>query len=218
MPIEQVEFNTIVTFLGMLCATVQLATGYFAAYYRKQAGQLKGNDVLFRAHRAFGSFATVLYLLGLFAGINGFIGAITRNEPPLELNSLSFNIHTWGSFLVLIVFVWKTFLSYFKKRSLYTSRKWLGIAMFVAWAYTWLTAAVSYYVRTLPSNAQHPPPVFLLPFELLWLQLLLPFVLGGLIGALILRAAIQVEKARAARRAPRQQAEEQERQALHAGQ
>jgi hypothetical protein len=203
MPIEQVEMNTIVTFLGMLCATVQFTTGYYAAYYRKRAGLLKGSDILFRAHRAFGSFATTLYLLGLFAGVNGLIGALVRNEPPLELRSSSFNIHTWGSFPVLVVFLWKAYLSYFKKQPLYTRRKWLGIAMFVAWSYNWLTAAVSYYVRTLPSNLQHPPPVFLLPFNLLWLQLLLPFMLGAMVGALILRAAIGEEKAKAARRTAR---------------
>jgi len=203
MPIEQVEFNTIITFLGVLCATVQGITGYYAAYYRKRAALLKTNDVLFRAHRAFGGFATTLYLLGLFAGINGFIGAITRNEPPLELSSASFNIHTWGSFPVFVVVAWKTYLSYFRKKTLYRKRTWLGIAMFVAWSYTWLTAAVSYYVRTLPSNPQHPAPVFLLPYRLLGLQLALPFILGGLIGALILRRAVKLEEAEAARRAAR---------------
>ena len=199
MPIEQVEMNTIVTFLGMLCATVQGITGTYAAYYRKRAAMLKIDDTLFRAHRAFGSFATTLYLLGLFAGINGLIGALTRNEPPLELRSPSFNIHTWGSFPVLFVVMWKTYLSYFNKKPLYRNRKWLGIAMFVAWAYNWLTAAVSYYVRTLPSNPQHPAPVFLLPYRLLGLQLALPFILGGLIGALILRRSIRLEKAKAAK-------------------
>ena len=54
MPIEQVEFNTIVTFLGMLCATVQGITGYYAAYHRKRSGLLKTNDVLSRAHGALG--------------------------------------------------------------------------------------------------------------------------------------------------------------------
>ena len=199
MPIEQVEMNTIVTFLGMLCATVQGITGTYAAYYRKRAALLKTDDVLSRAHRAFGSFATTLYLLGLFAGINGLIGALTRNEPPLELRSPSFNIHTWGSFPVLFVVMWKTYLSYFNKKPLYRNRKWLGIAMFVAWAYNWLTATVSYYVRTLPSNPQHPAPVFLLPYRLLGLQLALPFILGGLIGALILRRSIKLEKAKAAK-------------------
>ena len=204
MPIEQVEFNTIITFLGMLCATVQVTTGYYAAYYKKRSALLKMNDILFRAHRAFGSFATMLYLLGLFAGINGLIGAVTRNEPPLELASASFNIHTWGSFPVLAIVAWKTHLSYFRKRPLYTKRKWLGIAIFLAWSYTWLTAAISYYLRTLPSNPQHPPPVFLLPYRLLGLQLALPFVLGGAIGALILRQAIRLEKIQAAKRAARQ--------------
>lgn len=203
MPIEQVEFNTIITCLGALCATVQLATGYYAAYFRKRSGLLKANDILFRAHRAFGGFATTLYLLGLFAGVNGFIGAITRNEPPLELSSVSFNIHTWGSFPVFVVVVSKTYLSYFKKRPLYRRRKWLGIAMFLAWAYTWLTAAVSYYLRTLPSNPQHPPPVFLLPYEWLALQLALPFILGGIIGLIILRRAVKLDRVEAAKRAAR---------------
>ena len=206
MPIEQVEFNTIVTFLGMLCATVQFITGYYTAYYLKKAGLLKANDILFRAHRAFGSFATMLYLLGLFAGVNGLIGALARNEPPLELNNVSFNIHTWGSFPVLAIVAWKTHLSYFKKKPLYTKRKWLGIAMFVAWSYNWLSACVSYYVRTLPSNLQHPPPVFLLPYHWLWLQLILPFILGGAVSALILRYAISLEKAKAAKRAARKSA------------
>jgi hypothetical protein len=201
MPIVQVEMNTIVTFLGMLCATVQGVTGYYAAYYRKRTALLKIDDTLFRAHRAFGSFATTLYLLGLFAGINGLIGALTRNEPPLELRSPSFNIHTWGSFPVLVIVMWKIYLSYFDKKPLYRNRKWLGIAMFLAWTYNWLTAAVSYYVRTLPSNPQHPAPVFLLPYRLLGLQLALPFILGGLIGALILRRSVKLEKAKAAKRA-----------------
>ena len=193
MPIIQVEMNTIITFLGMLCATVQGITGYYAAYYRKRAVLLKKNETLSQAHHTFGSFATTLYLLGLFAGVNGLIGALTHNEPPLELRSASFNIHTWGSFPVLFVVAWKTYLSYFRKKSLYGKRKWLGIAMFLAWSYNWLTAAVSYYVRTVLPNKQHPDPVFLLPYEWMWLQLLLPFVLGGTIGALILRRAMQRE-------------------------
>jgi len=198
MPIDQVELNTIITFLGMLCATVQGITGYYAAYYRKKAALLKVNEVLSQAHHAFGSFATVLYFLGLFAGVNGLIGALTRNEPPLELRSASFNIHTWGSFPVLFVVLWKTYLSYFKKRQLYGKRKWLGIAMFLAWSYNWLTAAVSYYVRTVLPNKQHPDPNFLLPYDLMGVQLALPFVLGGLIGALILWRAVKLERAKPA--------------------
>jgi hypothetical protein len=200
MPIEQVEMNTIVTFLGMLCATVQGVTGFYAGYVLKKLGVLKANDILFRAHRAFGSFATILYLLGLFAGVNGLIGALARNKPPLELRSASFNIHTWGSFPVLLFVAWKTILSYFIKRPLYRNWKWLGIAAFVAWTYNWLTAAVSYYLRTLPSNPQHPPPNFLLPFEWMWLQLLLPFLLGGIVAALVLRQAMQLEQTKAAKR------------------
>jgi len=193
MHIEQVEFNTLITFLGMLCATVQLSTGYYAGHYKRHLAVLKTNEVLFRAHRAFGSFSTVLYTLGLFAGVVGFIGALTVNEPPLELDSASFNIHTWGSFPVLFIVAWKTHLSYFNKKVLYAKRRWLGIAMFLAWTFTWLTAAVSYYIRTLPSNPQHPPPVFLLPYEWLGVQLVLPFVFGGIIGALILRQALHMK-------------------------
>jgi hypothetical protein len=203
MPIEQVEMNTIVTFLGMLCATVQVMTGYYAAYYKKRAALLKTNDILHRAHRAFGGFATTLYLLGLFAGVNGLIGALTRNDPPLELNNASFNIHTWGSFPVMVIVFWKTHVSYFKKRPLYSKRKWLGIAMFLAWSYTWLTAATSYYLRTQPGNLQHPAPVFLLPYELMGVQLALPFVIGGIIGAVILRRAARLERETAARKAAR---------------
>ena len=75
--------------------------------------------------------------------MNGLVGALTRNEPPLELRSASFNIHTWGSFPVVIVVAAKTYLSYFNKKPLYRKWTWLGIAMFVAWAYTWITAAIS---------------------------------------------------------------------------
>ncbi|MBN1180580.1 MAG: hypothetical protein JXD18_15330 [Anaerolineae bacterium] len=193
MPIEQVEFNTIITFLGMLCAMAQGITGYYAAYFRKRTALLKTNTTLAAAHRAFGNFATTLYGLGLFAGVNGLIGALTHNEPPLELQSASFNIHTWGSFPVFAIVVWKLWRSYFDKKPLYGKQKWLGIAMFTAWAYTWLTAAVSYYERTQPANLQHPEPVFLLPYEWLGVQLVLPFVLGGIIGALVVRRAATME-------------------------
>lgn len=189
MKIALAEFNTIVTFLGMLCAMVQGSTGFYALVVRRKLGLLKVNDVLFRSHRAFGSFATTLYLLGLFAGLNSIVGAFTRNDPPLELDSASFNIHTWPSFLIVVIFAWKTYLSYFKKAPLYAKRKWLGPALFTAWAYTWITAAVSYYLRTLPSNPQHPPPSFLLPYEWMGVQLVLPFVWGGLIGVITARKA-----------------------------
>ena len=192
--IIQVEFNTIITFLGMICATVAGMAGYYAAYIKKQPALIKTNDRIFRTHRAFGSFATMLYFLGLFAGIVGFIGALTVNEPPLELQSPSFNIHTWGSFIVLVFILWKTYHSYFNKRPLYGPRRWLGVAAFLAWAFTWISAAVSYYVRTVPPNLQHPPPVFLLPYRLLWVQLVLPFLIGGIIGFVIVRRAILPKK------------------------
>jgi hypothetical protein len=190
MRIEMAEFNTIITFLGMLCATVQGCTGLYVLYFRKKVGLLRANDILFRSHRAFGSFATTLYLLGLFSGLNSFLGALTRNDPPLELRSLSFNIHTWPSFLVVAVFAWKTYLSYFKKTALYAKRKWLGPALFAAWAYTWITAAVSYYLRTLPSNPQHPAPSYLMSYKWMGIQLALPFVLGGLIGFITIKKAV----------------------------
>jgi hypothetical protein len=192
--IHHAEFNTVITFLGMICASVQAFTGIYSGYIRKKIGLLKINPVLAQSHGVFGNFATILYLLGLFAGIVGFIGAITRNTPPLELNSVSFNVHTWGSFPVLIVFVWKTWLSYFRKKSLYGKKKWLGIAMFLAWAFTWISAAISYYLRTLPSNLQHPDPVFLLPYRFMGAQLLLPFILGSLVGLWTVKNAKRWEK------------------------
>jgi hypothetical protein len=203
MHIEQVEMNTIVTFLGMLCASVQVMTGAYALYYRKRIALIKTNEILHRAHRAFGGFATTLYFLGLFAGVNGLIGALTVNQPPLELQSPSFNIHTWGSFPVLAIVLWKTYLSYFNKQALYRKRKWLGLATFLAWAYNWISAAISYYVRTQPGNLQHPPPNFLLPYRLMSVQLALPFLIGGAIGWVIVRKAIAWQETQEARRAAR---------------
>jgi ABC-type antimicrobial peptide transport system permease subunit len=188
------EFNTIITMLGCLCATVQSYSGIYAAYYRKRTATLKTNDILFRAHRAFGSFATTLYFLGLFAGMVGFFGGIFFNNPPFEATSPSYNIHTWPSFAVIVVIVWKTYISYFKKPSVYRKGKWLGIATFIAWSYTWITAATSYYLRTLPSNPQHEPPTYLLPIELFWLQILIPFIVGSIIGYFVLRKAHKIEK------------------------
>ena len=191
------EFNTIITMLGCLCATVQLATGYYAAYKKRKIGLLKVNDILFRAHRAFGGFATTLYFLGLFAGLTGFIGAITFNIPPFEGTDLSFIVHVWPSFAVMVVIIWKTYISYFKKPSVYKKGKWLGVATFIAWAFTWITSAFSYYLRTLPTNPQHEPPTYLLPIQLLWLQIPLPFLIGALIGYLILRSAAKIERKKA---------------------
>jgi hypothetical protein len=186
MPIDLAEYNTIITFLGCMCATVQMSTGWYAAYMLQKPALLTTDKVLSRAHRSFGDFATVLFLLGLFNGINTLVSAFRIGDPPLELNSLSFNIHTWISVLLVVIFVWKTWLSYFDKSKLYKKRRWLGPAMFGVWAFTWITAAISYYLRTLPSNFQHPPPSFLLDYELLALQLALPFILGGLISWRIL--------------------------------
>lgn len=191
---EPAEFNTIITMLGCLCATVQLGTGIYAAYKKKKIALIKTNDALFRAHRAFGSFATVFYFLGLFAGLSGFIGAILLNNPPFEILDVSFNIHVWPSFLVMVVIIWKTLISYFKKPLVYKQGKWLGIATFVAWAYTWITSAVSFYLRTLPSNLQHSEPLYLLDIELIILQIMLPFIIGVLISYFVLKAADKIEQ------------------------
>jgi hypothetical protein len=188
------EFNTIITMLGCLFATIQSATGAYAAFKRKKVSILKTNNVLFRSHHTFGAFATLLYFLGLFAGTVGFLGGIFFNDPPFEISDLSYNFHVWPGFIIVGIIVIKTYCSYFNKTMIYKNHKWLGPATFIAWAYTWITSALSYYIRTLPSNFQHPPPTYLLPIELLWLQILLPFILGALIGLLILRAADKIEK------------------------
>ena len=99
------EFNTIVTMLGCLCATVQSVTGSYAGFNKKKISILKTNDVLFRSHRAFGGFATTLYFLGLFAGISGFISAILFGEPPFEILDLSFNFHVWPSFAIAVIVI-----------------------------------------------------------------------------------------------------------------
>lgn len=188
------EFNTIITMLGCLCATVQAATGSYAAFYKKKRVLLKTNDKLFRSHRAFGGFATILYFLGLFAGTVGFLGGIFFGEPPFEITDLSYNVHVWPNFVVLAIIVTKTYLSYFKKPLIYKHGKWLGVATFIAWAYLWITSAFSYYLRTIPPNIQHEPPRYLLSIELLWLQILIPFLIGGLIGFFIVRSADKIER------------------------
>ena len=191
---QPAEFNTIITMLGCLCATVQLGTGIYAAFKKKKIALIKTNDVLFRTHRAFGSFATVFYFLGLFAGLSGFIGALLLNEPPFEILDFSFNIHVWPSFLVMVVIIWKTSISYFKKPAVYKKGKWLGLATFLAWSYTWITAAFSYYLRTLPSNPQHSEPLYLLDIDLIALQIMVPFLLGLLISYFVLKAADKIEQ------------------------
>ncbi len=185
------EFNTIITMLGCMCATVQAATGWYAGYYKKKRALLKTNEVLSRSHRTFGAFATLLYFLGLFAGTVGFFGGIFFNEPPFEITSISYNFHVWPSFIVFGIIVTKTISSYFRKPFIYKNCKWLGVATFIAWSYTWITSAISYYLRTLPENLQHEPPTYLLPFNLLWLQILIPFLLGALFGAGILKYSLK---------------------------
>lgn len=187
MPIDLAEYNTIITFLGCLCATVQMSTGFYTGYILAKPALLTTDKVLNRAHRAFGGFATILYILGLFNGVNSLISAVRIGDPPLELGSLSFNVHTWISIPLVGIFTWKTWLSYFDKAKLYKKRKWLGPALFATWAFTWITAAISYYLRTLPSNPQHPEPSFLLPARMMGIQIVMPFVLGGLIAWPILR-------------------------------
>jgi hypothetical protein len=191
---EPAEINTIITMLGCLCATVQAATGYYAGYKKKKIGLLKTNDILFRSHRAFGGFATTLYFLGLFAGVTGYISTILTGIPPFEISDFSFNFHFWPSFPILFIVLLKTYLSYFNKPLIYKTSNWLGVATFIAWAHNWISSGISYYLRTLPSNPQHPPPIYLLPFELLWLQIILPFVIGLLIGLLVLRQAARKER------------------------
>ena len=186
MPIELAEYNTIITFLGCMCAVVQMSTGFYAGYILAKPALLTTDKILNRAHRAFGGFATTLFLLGLFNGVNSLVSAVRIGDPPLELASLSFNVHTWISIPLVGIFVFKTWYSYFDKAKLYKKRKWLGPAMFGTWAFTWITAAISYYVRTLPTNPQHSPPSFLLPYSLMGVQLVLPFVIGGLISWRIL--------------------------------
>ncbi|MBY8988245.1 MAG: hypothetical protein KGD61_07305 [Candidatus Lokiarchaeota archaeon] len=192
------EFNTIITMLGCLCATVQAATGAYAGYKKKKLSLLKTNDILFRAHRAFGGFATTLYFLGLFAGITGFLGAIFFDVSKFEILDFSFNFHVWPSFAIAVIVIYKTYLSYFRKRLIYKHYNWLGVATFIAWSYNWVSSAFSYYLRTIPFvvavDAQHPPPTYLLPIELLWLQIILPFLIGAILGYIIIRKADQREK------------------------
>ena len=195
------ELNTIITMLGCLCATVQAGTGIYASVIKKKTALIKTNDIINRAHRGFGGFATTLYLLGLFAGLSGFIGAFLDLEgaPPLEYNESTFTIHVWMSFPIMVVILWKTYISYFKKGSVFKYGRKLGIATFLAWAYTWITSAFSYYWRIEPPNLAKttkpfPPPLFLLPIDLLWLQIIFPFILGLLIFYPIYKKAERLEK------------------------
>ena len=55
-------------------------------------------------------------------------------------------------------------------------------------------------MRTQPGNLQHPEPVFLLPYELLGVQLALPFVLGAIIATVVLRQVARREQGQPKRR------------------
>lgn len=201
MAIHVAEYNTIVTMLGALCATTQVATGYYSAYIKKRMALLKTDDILFRSHRAFGSFATVFYFLGLFAGLTGFAGTLTENMPPMELGDPNYIIHTFGSFVILVIIVSKIYLSYFAKKILYAKVKGtLGVATFLAWAFTWITSAIAYYTRTLPTNPQFPPPTYLLPYELMGLMMAIPFTIGGITGLSVIMRSRKVAEAKAAQK------------------
>jgi hypothetical protein len=194
------ELNTIITMLGCLCATVQAVTGAYSSVYKKRTALIKINPILNHTHRTFGAYSTVLYLLGLFAGASGFIGAFLgiSGSPPLEFNDPSFYIHVWASFPIAVIILAKTILSYTNKKYMYRNGKWFGMATYIAWAYTWVTSAVSYYVRTLnpplPTimGEPFPPPIILLPTNLFLLQIFIPFLVGGLISIPVI---LRVEKA-----------------------
>ena len=187
MAINIAEYNTIITLLGMTCAMIQGFTGIYATYYKRKMGLIKTNDLLFRAHRGFGGMGTAFYFLGLLNGLTGYIGSVFQNDPPFLLFDPLFSIHTFGSFIILGIILTKTVLSYFKKSVLYRKSKGrLGVATVLAWAFTWVTSVAIYYTRTYAPIPRHPPSVYLPPLDLFWFTLLLPFLLGGLIGGLII--------------------------------
>ena len=203
------ELNTLITLLGALCATVQFITGYYAFFYKKKKYLIKGNDILFRAHRGFGGLATAFYGLGLFAGLSSFIGSLIvyistgnplGNEffPPVEFTELSYFIHVTGTFPTMVIILFKYYLSYFHKKTLYKRMKYLGPATFLSWAFTWITAAISYWIRLnpLPTHPDpHPQPLYLQLFIYApLLQILLPFILGIIIGLIIWWKADKVQK------------------------
>ncbi|MFX1376211.1 MAG: hypothetical protein ACFFA0_10385 [Promethearchaeota archaeon] len=124
----------------------------------------------------------------------GFLGGIIFGEPPFEATNYSYNFHVWLDFIILVIVVWKTYISYFKKTSIYKNAKWLGIVTFIGWAYLWVASAFSYYLRTIPPNDQHEPPTYLLPIELMWLQILIPFFIGIVLSIFISRSAEKFER------------------------
>ena len=199
------EFNTVITMLGFIFASVQAATGAYAAIYKKKTAVLRTNEVLGRAHRTFGGYSTILFLLGLFQGVTGFIAAIINpaggETPAFEADRVSFNLHVWISFPITIIILWKSFASYFSKKNVFKKGKWLGSATFVSWAILWITSAIAFYanVEGLPWSAGagtlHKAPGVLLP-PTIWgiiLQILIPFVIGALISWPILVKAHKLE-------------------------
>jgi hypothetical protein len=202
------EFNTVITMLGFVFASVQASTGLYAAIYKKKTALLRTNEVLGRAHRTFGGYATLLFLLGLFQGVTGFIQAILNpaggETPAFEADRVSFNLHVWISFPITVIILWKSFISYFSKKNVFKQGKWLGMATFISWTILWVTSAIAFYanIEGLPwsvdAGTLHKAPGVLLP-PTIWgivLQTLIPFIIGALISWPILVKAhkLEVEK------------------------
>ena len=170
----------------MTCAMIQGMTGIYAAYYKHRIGLIRSNDLMFRAHRGFGGMATAFYFLGLLNGLTAIIGSVTRNDPPFLLLDPLFSIHSFGSFIVLGIMLTKIFVSYFKKSVLYRRSKGkLGLAALLGWTFTWVTSVAIYYSRTYAPVPRHPPSVYLPPLAFFGFTLLLPFLVGGLVGGFI---------------------------------
>lgn len=196
------EFNTVITLLGFVAASVQAATGTYAAFYKRKISVLKTNEVLNKAHRTFGTFATTFYFLGLFQGLTGFIGALlnTEGSPAIEPDRLSFNIHVWISFPIMVILIWKTYISYFDKKKVYKQGKILGMLTYIAWLITWVTSCIAFYanVEGTPWGTPtviHEAPGILLPVSV-WgtiVQIFIPFIIGALISWPILTKAHKFE-------------------------
>jgi hypothetical protein len=196
------EFNTVITLLGFVAASVQAATGLYAAYYKKKTSILKTNEVLNRVHRTFGTFATAFYFLGLFQGVTGFIGALFGSEgaPALETDRISFNLHVWISFPIALVIIWKTYISYFDKKKVFKQGKWLGMLTYIAWSINWVTSCIAFYANVVDTpfgtpTVIHEAPGVLLPVS--WwgsiIQILIPFIIGALISWPILKKVHKIE-------------------------
>ncbi|TFG21436.1 MAG: hypothetical protein EU530_00340 [Promethearchaeota archaeon] len=210
------EFNTIITMLGFIFASVQAATGVYAAFYKKKTAVLRTNETLGRAHRTFGGFSTLLFLMGLFQGVTGFIAALINpaggETPAFEANRISFNLHVWISFPITVIILWKSYISYFSKKNVFKQGKWLGMATFTSWTIMWVTSAIAFYanVEGMPWSADagtlHKAPGVLLPPSI-WaivLQILIPFVIGALISLPILVKAHKIEVEKESKRQQKQ--------------